>query len=142
MAVLGIEEYHKHDNDRAAWIFLLLAALGIVSLFALLIATFDVALGRDRGQFSGVDPKIHEWFDHLASRKGLCCSFADGTAIEDADWETVNGHYRVRIGGQWVDVDDEAVITEPNRVGRTMVWPMFWPNGNIQIRCFMPGAMT
>ena len=34
------------------------------------------------------------------------------------------GHYRVRIEGEWVDVPDEAVITEPNRVGRTMVWPI------------------
>jgi hypothetical protein len=23
----------------------------------------------------------------------------------------------------WVDVPNEAVITEPNRAGRTMVWP-------------------
>ena len=41
-----------------------------------------------------------------------------------SDWESESGHYRVRIEGEWVDVPDEAVITEPNRVGRTMVWPI------------------
>ena len=35
-----------------------------------------------------------------------------------------NGHYRVRLEGEWYDVPDDAVITEPNRVGRTMVWPI------------------
>jgi hypothetical protein len=38
-------------------------------------------------------------------------------------------------------VPDDAVITEPNRVGRTMVWPIKGSLG-ISIRCFMPGSMT
>ena len=37
-------------------------------------------------------------------------------------------------------VPDEAVITEPNRAGRTMVWPVKTAFG-ISIRCFMPGSM-
>ena len=51
------------------------------------------------------------------------------------------GHYRVRLDGQWLDVPDEAVITEPNRAGRTMVWPIRDYLG-ITIRCFIPGSMT
>ncbi len=51
-----------------------------------------------------------------------------------------NGHYRVRIDGEWHEVPDDAVITEPNRVGRTMVWPMRGYQG-LSIR-FMPGSMT
>ena len=51
------------------------------------------------------------------------------------------GHYRVRLDNKWVDVPDEAVITEPNRAGRTMVWPMRFDE-QISIRCFMPGSMT
>ena len=50
-------------------------------------------------------------------------------------------HYRVRIDGAWIDVPDEAVITEPNRIGRTMVWPIRGYLG-ISVRCFMPGSMT
>jgi hypothetical protein len=38
-------------------------------------------------------------------------------------------------------VPDDAVITEPNRVGRTMVWPIRGYQG-LSIRCFMPGSMT
>jgi hypothetical protein len=30
-------------------------------------------------------------------RNGLCCSFADGYVVEDADWDTTNGHDRVRV---------------------------------------------
>ena len=34
------------------------------------------------------------------------------------------GRYRVRIEGEWHEVPEDAVITEPNRVGQTMVWPI------------------
>ena len=53
-----------------------------------------------------------------------------------------DGHYRVRVDGGWVDVPDEAVISEPNRMGRTMVWPIRDGVGGLYIRCFMPGSMT
>ena len=81
---------------------------------------------------------------------GLSLSFADGHILEDADWRTTTDgkHYRVRVplsadGTQmdWIDVPDEAVITEPNRAGHTMVWPLYG-NGGVSIRCFMPGSMT
>jgi hypothetical protein len=96
------------------------------------------------------DSPLHDWFEHLASRKGLCCSFADGYVVEDADWQTTadGKHYRVRVPlsagdtrTDWVDVPDDAVITEPNRAGRTMVWPLYG-NAGVSIRCFMPGSMT
>jgi hypothetical protein len=84
---------------------------------------------------------LKQWFDSLRSGKGPCCSDADGSAVSDVDWESKGGHYRVRIEGEWYDVPDDAVITEPNRVGRTMVWPMRGYQG-LTIRCFMPGSMT
>jgi hypothetical protein len=86
-------------------------------------------------------PELKAWFDSLRSGKGPCCSDADGTAVSDVDRQSVNGHYRVRLDGEWTDVPDEAVITEPNRVGRTMVWPLRGYMGTT-IRCFMPGSMT
>lgn len=89
---------------------------------------------------------LKEWFNNLKSSKGLCCSYADGYAISDADWDIKDGHYRVRVpvkeGGdvmQWIDVPEDAVITEPNRAGKTMVWPLYGYMG-VTIRCFMPGA--
>jgi hypothetical protein len=91
-------------------------------------------------------PELNAWFDHLASGKGPCCSNADGTAVVDADWESKGGRYRVRIEGEWWDVPDNAVIKEPNRDGRTIVWPIYYRSAGapdrIEIRCFMPGSMT
>jgi hypothetical protein len=122
---------------------------------ALLLVALAAPCGhaRDRGQFANSSPELKAWFEGLRSGKGPCCSDADGTAISDADWESSGGHYRVRvprhgyaIDGQqqeliWIDVPEEAVISEPNRVGRTMVWPIYGYLG-VSIRCFMPGSMT
>jgi hypothetical protein len=69
-------------------------------------------------------PELNSWFDNLKSSKGLCCSFADGFAVSHVDWDTKDGHYRVRLENNWIEVPNEALITEPNRVGRTMVWPL------------------
>jgi hypothetical protein len=56
---------------------------------------------------------------------------ADGYVVEDADWEAKNDHYRVRVPKApdskvmvWIDVPDRFVITEPNKAGQTMVWPI------------------
>lgn len=117
------------------------ATLGIACAVLLSALTSDLGKARDRGQFANANPELKAWFDGLKSGKGPCCSDADGTAISDADWQSGGGHYRVRIEGEWLDVPDEAVITEPNRVGRTMVWPIRGYLG-LTIRCFMPGSMT
>ena len=84
---------------------------------------------------------LKQWFDSLQSGKGPCCSDADGSAVSDVDWESKGGRYRVRIEGEWHEVPEDAVVTEPNRVGRTMVWPIKGYLG-LSIRCFMPGSMT
>jgi len=107
-------------------------------LVAPIVLTTGSALGRDDGRYA--DSPLKPWFDSLRSHLGPCCSDADGFAVSDPDWESHDGHYRVRLDGQWVEVPDEAVITEPNRAGRTMVWPVKTAFG-IAIRCFMPGSM-
>lgn len=113
--------------------------LWLIAFLALTLTTTK-APARDLGGQYANSP-LKQWFDGLKSGKGPCCSDADGYVVSDPDWESKNGHYRVRIEGVWYDVPDDAVITEPNRVGRTMVWPLKgW--GGVTIRCFMPGAMT
>jgi hypothetical protein len=108
----------------------------------LLILAAQASQARDPdGRYARENPELHKWFESLRSGKGPCCSDADGTAVSDVDWETANGHYRVRLDGEWIEVPDEAVITEPNRIGRTMVWPIRGYLG-VSIRCFMPGSMT
>jgi hypothetical protein len=93
---------------------------------------------RDDGRFA--NSPLKQWFDRLASGKGLCCSFADGVSVEDVDWDTQGGRYRVRLNGQWLQVPDAALVTEPNRFGPAVVWPYQDTEGATQIRCFLPGA--
>jgi hypothetical protein len=108
-----------------AWAAIGLAALAPVS-------------ARDDGRYA--NEPLHAWFDQLASGKGLCCSFADGVSIADVDWDTFEGHYRVRLEGVWITVAPDAVVTEPNKYGPAVVWPYKDAGGATQIRCFMPGA--
>jgi hypothetical protein len=121
------------------------AALGIMLLICSSVYAFE-------GDHHGNEGALKEWFNKLQSMKGPCCSYADGVTVMDADWESVDGHYRVRIprtiGGEmvWIDVPDEAVIREPNLYQRTVVWPIYnavqYGASRPVIRCFMPGTMT
>ena len=126
-----------------AMIALLLAALGALARVAGFSALLfiEAAGARDiDGRYAG--SPLKPWFDQLKSGGGaLCCSDADGTAISDTDWRSKDGGYEVFLEGQWMRVPDEAVVTEPNRAGRTMVWPLRGYMG-LTIRCFMPGPMT
>jgi len=120
----------------------------LIGLFGLMPLT---TMGRDLDGRYATSP-LKPWFDQLKSRTGPCCSNADGYVVDDADWEVKNGHYRVRVPEYpdakvmvWIDVPDDSVITEPNKAGRTMVWPSYAGDGGssyLWIRCFMPGSMT
>lgn len=112
-------------------------AVAVVALCLNLVVPGDT-FARDDGRYAGSPLKL--WFDQLASGKGLCCSFADGVSVQDVDWQTQDGRYRVRLRGEWVEVPDAALVTEPNRFGPAVVWPYQDLNGATQIRCFMPGA--
>lgn len=104
------------------WRLALAFMLGFVLMGTLKI---EQAPARDLDGRYAASP-LKPWFDGLRSGKGPCCSDADGSAVSDVDWETRDGHYRVRLEDKWWDVPDEAVITEPNRAGRTMVWPVYY----------------
>ena len=108
--------------------------------YGILLAAFcDAVQAGDDGRYT--NSALTPWFDSLKCGKGPCCSDADGFAVSDPDWESKDGHYRVRVDNQWIDVPDDAVITEPSRAGRTTVWPIkgsLWTS----FRCLMPGSMT
>lgn len=131
----------KHKKRRRATAGKRNIPLTLAVTVTLLVPWLDLGHARDRGQYANTNPELKAWFDSLRSGKGPCCSDADGTALSDVDWESSRGHYRVRLDGEWIDVPDDAVITVPNRVGRTMVWPMY-RDGKVTPRCFMPGSMT
>jgi len=104
------------------------------------VATLSISIvGRARGH-DYQHPELNGWYESLHSGKGPCCDGADAKHVDDVEWESKDGHYRVRIDGEWVDVPNEAVVSGPNRAGRTMVWP-YYLNGHPKARCFMPGSM-
>ncbi|BBB97437.1 hypothetical protein BE61_28700 [Bradyrhizobium elkanii USDA 61] len=114
----------------------------VITRAALLLGTICLAspaLARDDGRYA--NSPLKPWFESLRSGYGQCCSDADGYVVADPDWESDHGHYRVLIDNEWVVVPNEAVITEPNKVGRTMVWKHYI-DGHPRVRCFMPGSMT
>jgi hypothetical protein len=110
------------------------------AVVAVMLLAIPLAHGRDRDGRHANSP-LHDWFEQLSSKAGRCCSDADGMTLSDVDWESHDGHYRVRIDDEWVDVPDDALVTEPNRAKVSMVWPI-WLNGHPHVRCFMPGSMT
>ena len=112
-------------------------ALAVVALWMSAFVPSSVS-ARDDGRYA--NSPLHAWFDQLASGKGLCCSFADGVSIQDVDWDTQDGRYRVRLHGEWIFVPELALVTEPNRFGPAVVWPYMDAEGATQIRCFLPGA--
>ena len=115
--------------------------MGRLLVFVFVVSMIGAAIARDvDGHYAQNDPQLHLWFDKLSSGKGLCCSFIDGTKIEDIDWDTQGDHYRVRIDGKWFVVPDAAVVTEPNRFGPAVVWQYKDFQGETQIRFFLPGS--
>jgi hypothetical protein len=70
-----------------------------VLVIALLVGLSDSAFARDDGRYA--DNSLKYWFDNLSSCNGMCCSFADGFSVSDVDWDVENGHYRVRLHGEW-----------------------------------------
>lgn len=111
----------------------------------LLMGSTGFVLAHDKSH--PITPDQKSWFDGLKSSKGPCCADADGNVLQDNDWESKDGHYRVSIEGAWFDVPDDAVVKQPNLYGPTMVWGYrVWngESGNMRfvIQCFMPGMMT
>jgi hypothetical protein len=142
------------DESRAQWedglvtIGMWLAAALIAITMLVFCVSGAVAHMHDR-------PDLDRWFGDLASGKGLCCSFIDGSVVAESDWDTVEAfetsgvsgakpschpHFRVLLKGEWVVVPDAAVITEPNKYGSTLVWPYTDSDGKSNIKCFIMGA--
>jgi hypothetical protein len=111
----------------------------LILLLVLAVLPSGLVVARDDGRYA--NSLLKPWFDNLKSARGSCCSDADGTVVSDPDWDSGDGHYRVRVDGEWLTVPEDAVITEPNRAGRTMVWPVKSALGTT-VRCFLPGSMS
>jgi hypothetical protein len=112
-------------------------------MIVLLLTTSAALAGGD-----WMNSPLQDWFKGLASKEGLCCSYTDGVTLTDVQWDMKDGHYRVFLEGQWIEVPDDAIVVEPNKYGRAIVWPynelVGDENGGssevTKIRCFMPGT--
>ena len=121
----------KHATRRAT-------EVAVIFVLTLVIFAWHAAFGHDHAR-----PELDGWFKSLQSAsKSPCCEEAEAMRLDDVDWETKDGHYRVRLEGEWVDVPDSAVVEGPNRAGPTMVWPWRTDGKLNRVRCFMPGSMT
>ena len=121
--------------DGPRWWLLLIGGCLVILIGALFFNTRAHAHDHMR-------PDLNPWLKTLRNKHAVpCCDGSDATRLSDVDWDTKDGHYRVRLDGRWVDVPDEAVIEEPNQAGMTLVWPYF-KDGMMVSRCFLPGSMT
>jgi len=97
----------------------------------LLLLLTSHALARDDGRYA--NSPLKPWFDSLKSQKGFCCSEADG---RETEYDIRGTKYWVPVNGTWREVPDEALLTEPNKFDR----PMLWLDSLQNIRCFIPGT--
>lgn len=144
LLIIGLIGEAMHDKTlrNRALAFLGMTIAGLVAL-VMLLALLLPANAHDHNR-----PDLNNWYHDLHAKGGSwCCDGSDfdtGSAkhLADVDWESRDGHYRVRLNGAWIDVPDEAVIERPNLDGRAMVWPYYLNGELVGIRCFMPGSMT
>ncbi len=102
----------------------------VVLLLLTTVAFTRGSLARDDGRYA--NSPLKQWFESLKSGKGFCCAEADG---RDTEYEIRDSRYWVPVNGVWTEVPEDAVITEPNKVGR----PILWLDPLQNIRCFIPG---
>ena len=136
------------NQSRRQHAIALLSAVTILSVLA-----YAPAQAHDpSGKWAYLSSDMKEWFKSLrsGSHGTPCCEEADGEHVADVDWDTQRdgtggAHYRVFLLGAWRDVPDAVVITEPNRFGPAVVWPVYSSTGSGKrdvafIRCFLLGA--
>jgi hypothetical protein len=103
---------------------------------------------RDTNPHRQIRPEIKVWIEALTDQYGIgCCATADGFRPREIAWNITASSYRVKVGTQWLDVPDEAVVKGPNRLGYAVAWLEYdWDinTGEMtpSIRCFLPGAAS
>jgi hypothetical protein len=89
-------------------------------------------------RFVGVEPvqyspEVHDWIRALKAPGQVvaCCDFNDGDFAQQDIRTGADGgqHWFTTIRGEWFEVPDEAVVTEPNLLGRPIVWYWVTPLG-------------
>jgi len=82
------------------------------------------------------------WFLMQRNTRGTsCCNGSDAHFLNDDDWRISGKRYQVRVGGQWLDVEDWQLLkpVQPNPTGKAIIWygdPEHEPG--FYVRCFTP----
>jgi hypothetical protein len=108
---------------------------GPIVATAALCTTMFIASGVSARDPDGryANSPLKQWFDQLASGKGLCCSFADGFSVQDVDWDTQDGSYRVRLQGEWVVIASTQRTPVPSSIPNKGRRAYEWMRG--RLRC-------
>jgi hypothetical protein len=85
MPEVGETRWSRPSQGRRRFLFDLIKSKDAAEIFLVLFFAGFVAPGfaHDPGH-----PESNAWFDSLKSGRGLCCSFTDGFAVSDVDWES------------------------------------------------------
>jgi hypothetical protein len=76
-----------------------------------------------RAQHGAVADAVREFLARMSDSRSALFLRRDGFSVSDVDWDTEDGHYRVLLRGEWINVPNSSVVTEPNRYGPAVVWP-------------------
>lgn len=119
----------KRFVNALCWIGIFLAGTGMASI---------VVAARVHGH----DPLTHQanaLSDARSTGWGLCCNGKDYTVPKD--WSrNDDGSYRVLIDKAWLPVPKEAEVTNMrNPDMEAKVW-FIYGEGEVFVRCFMPGS--
>jgi hypothetical protein len=127
-----------------AWIVTMAMVLIILAIAHIAAHARDID-----GKYAKANPELHSWFESLTSDQGYCCAEADGFPLEDGDWDSQGEHYWANIPSnlfaprssdpKWVEVPDNALVKQHNKIGHAMVW-LYNSGDGIKVRCFMPGT--
>ena len=68
-------------------------------------------------------------------------------SLDDSEWDIKDNKYRVFLQGEWIVVPDDAVLSDPNKFGKAIVWLHDYADivsGDVhtitRIQCFIPGS--
>ncbi len=113
----------------------------------LMLLNLMLLLGSDDGRYAS--SPLEPWFESLRNGWGQSyCDLADGIEVADDDWDTRDGHYRVRLASRWTVVPDQTVVQGPSHSHKAVVW--LWNEEALKdewgaipaspIHCFLPGT--
>src|SRR5438132_14202418 len=109
----------------------------------LLLVSFTLATNvpvhaRNVGQYGDADPQIGAWFKSVQTKTGAsCCDEADG---HRTDYRMEGDRFMVPIEGKWYPVPPDAVLSSyGNPFLEGVVWYVQY-QGEVYIRCFVPGG--